>query len=78
MNENAKKALQEWRESGVKIERKSLLEKHKENNTRKTAIDCMCWQCMGGDENSNTPGITHAIRDCTSYRCPLYEWRPYK
>ena len=63
-----------------KGERKDLYTKWCENNTRKTAIDAMCCDCMGGPSQTN---LRNLIRDCvskptSSHPCPLYAWRPYK
>ena len=54
-------------------------EKH---DTRKTAIEAFCWQCMGG-EVSQANGAVALIRACPSgpdsiNPCPLHGWRPYK
>lgn len=34
--------------------------------TQKTAIACMCTECLGWGDN---PSL------CTSFQCPLYPWR---
>lgn len=36
------------------------------NYTRKTAIKCMCSECMGFESD---------VRGCTDTRCPLYPFR---
>jgi hypothetical protein len=77
MNDKAKQSLEEWRELGIKVERKNLLEKNKENPTRKNAINAMCYQCMGGEETVHVVGIIADIKCCGSHKCPLHPWRPY-
>jgi len=57
-------------------------QRYEDNNTRKTAIDAFCWQCMGGTLDA-ADGAMAAIRACPSgpesvNPCPLHEWRPYK
>lgn len=78
-------ALAKWREEhpeGVGPQRNPY-QKWQDHDTRKTAIEAMCWQCMGGTA-TEVAGIRASIRDCTSNgengatRCPLYNWRPYK
>lgn len=38
--------------------------------TRKEAIQAMCWECMGHYSDGK--------ESCTSVRCPLYTFMPYK
>jgi len=77
MNEQAKIALQEYREkvaSGeIEVVRLSPIEKAKNNpKSLRLAIDAMCYSCMG------KTGSTSDIRECTAKDCPLYPVRPYK
>ena len=72
--------LQKWREENADVERQSRnpFQRWKDNDTRKSAIDAFCWQCMGGAE-----GARAFIRPCSSgpgsiNPCPLHAWRPYK
>ena len=56
------------------------IERWRDKDTRKTAIDAMCYICMGGPEGS---GMRTDIAECTSgpdsqAPCPLWSWRPYK
>lgn len=48
-----------------------------DRDTRKTAIDAMCWQCMGGSADEKH-GVREEIRNCTASNCPLYAWKPYR
>ena len=41
-----------------------------ERKSRTAAVKAMCQQCGGYDRNT--------VRDCTSYACPLYPYRPYQ
>lgn len=77
MNEQAKIALQEYREkvaSGeIEVVRLNPIEKAKNNpKSLRLAIDAMCFDCMG------KTGSTNDIRECTAKDCPLYPVRPYK
>lgn len=80
-------ALKRWREehpegapSGPP---RNPWQKWQDHDTRKTAINAMCWHCMGGSEVENV-GIRGAISSCTAgpdnsgTTCPLWHWRPYK
>ncbi len=46
--------------------------------TRKKAIDAMCAHCMGCTDDHMEPGFKAMVRNCTSYKCPLYEFRPFQ
>ena len=80
-------ALKKWREEhpeGVPSgPPRTPWQKWQDQDTRKTAINAMCWHCMGGSE-SETVGIRGAIASCTASPanpgtpCPLWHWRPYK
>ena len=77
MNEQAKIALQEYREkvaSGeIEVVRLNPIEKAKNNpKSLRLAIDAMCFACMG------KTGSTSDIRECTAKDCPLYPVRPYR
>lgn len=39
-----------------------------------SAIALMCWSCMGQDGHETVD----AIRECTAFACPLFNFRPYK
>ena len=43
--------------------------------SRKSAMEAMCWTCMGGSEE-HSAGVREEIKQCTSPKCPLYSWRP--
>lgn len=78
-------ALRRWREENPEGAGppRNPYQRWIDQDTRKSAIGAMCWQCMGGSEESGE-GVRAMIRDCTSNgeneatKCPLYEWRPYK
>ena len=77
MNEQAKIALQEYREkvaSGeIEVVRLNPIEKAKNNpKSLRLAIDAQCFDCMG------RTGSTSDIRECTAKDCPLYKVRPYR
>lgn len=77
MNEQAKIALQEYREkvaSGeIEVVRLNPIEKAKNNpKSLRLAIDAQCFDCMG------RTGSTSDIRECTAKDCPLYPVRPYR
>lgn len=50
-------------------------EKFKTAPTRKLAIELMCMECMGGE---SSPGVRAHVKGCTSPKCPLYCYRPFK
>jgi hypothetical protein len=52
-----------------------LLERHP---TRAKAIKAMCAACMGCTRDDIEPGFRRLIRECTSVKCPLHQFRPYQ
>ena len=52
--------------------------KYDQKKTRSNAIRAKCAECMGCSRQAIEPGFRAMIRECTSFRCPLYEWRPYQ
>ncbi len=42
------------------------------------AIKAKCGECMGCTKEHVEPGWRTAVRECTSYDCPLHSHRPYK
>lgn len=44
--------------------------------TRKQAIEAMCKHCLYDPQAKGAGTWRKQIEDCTSYDCPLYEWRP--
>lgn len=48
------------------------------NGSRTAAINAMCAQCVGCTENHLEPGFRTTIKECTSPKCALYKFRPYK
>ena len=73
LGNGAAEGLAKWREEGCPV--KSRQEKFDEKPTRKRAMDLFCLQCMGGED---TEGVRVTVRDCTSPKCPLFIYRPYK
>lgn len=75
-------ALREWRENNPEgATPRNPAERWKDRDTRKSAIDAFCWQCMGGSL-TEANGARAAIRDCpsgpqSSNPCPLFAWKPY-
>ena len=41
-------------------------------NSRKLAMDAMCWDCQGGDHADD--GWKWNIGNCTMDSCPLWKW----
>ena len=54
------------------------ISKNMKAGTRKNAINAFCAQCMGCTDEWLEPGFRKAIRECTSPKCALYDWRPYQ
>lgn len=48
------------------------------NPGRTLAIHAMCASCMGCDENHMEPGFRANIRECTTVKCPLHNYRPFQ
>lgn len=76
MNPNAAAALRRWREEhpeGAKA--RNPVERWQDHDTRKSAIDAFCFQCMGGarEEVRRCPSGPESINPC-----PLHAWRPYQ
>ena len=75
--------LAKWREENPEgAKPRNPMQRWKDQNTRKSAIDAFCWQCMGGSAESSE-GAMKEIRNCpsgphTPNPCPLWVWRPYK
>lgn len=78
-------ALARWRSENPNAETaasRNPAERWHDQDTRKSAIDAFCWQCMGGTIDAAN-GARANIRDCPSSSasvnpCPLWAWRPYK
>ena len=76
-------ALAKWRKENPEGSApRNPAQRWHDQDTRKTAIDAMCWQCMGGSVES-ADGAMAEIRKCASgpdsqAPCPLWNWRPYK
>lgn len=63
-------AMQEAGETAVTLDPQQRFEA---NPTRGNAINAFCYQCMGAQS-----GYTKMIRECTSPKCSLFNFRPYK
>ena len=51
------------------------------NQSRPTylnAIKAMCAHCVGCTETHLERGFRESIRACSSPRCPIYRYRPYR
>lgn len=46
--------------------------------SRVYAIKAKCAECVGCTLDHLEPGYSSSIRDCSSYSCPLYNFRPYR
>lgn len=56
---------------------KNHIQKWREKNTRATAINAFCCQCMGATEDDFSE-IRRLVAECSARDCALYAWRPYK
>lgn len=78
MNENAQKALKEYREklkSGEikKINTTPFDKLAKNPKSLRLAVNAQCFMCMGGTKEAKDD-----IKNCTSPKCSLYNVRPYQ
>lgn len=46
--------------------------------TLRTAIDAKCAECMGCTAEAISSGFRQDISQCSSYGCPLWDFRPYQ
>lgn len=46
--------------------------------SRRLAVNAMCASCMGCNEEHREANFTQMIRECSSPKCPLFNFRPYK
>ena len=72
--EKAREKVKEMREAGIEVKRLNPIEKLEQKPTPLNAIKAKCYECVGEDE----VGWKETIRGCTSYSCPLYNFRSYK
>ena len=77
-------ALKKWREENPEGAGppRNPWQRWQDQDTRKRAIDAMCWQCHGGTADYSE-GVRGGIRDCVAgpdseHPCPLWRWRPYQ
>jgi hypothetical protein len=54
------------------------LAKYMSKPTRGQAIKAKCAECVGCTLADVEPGFRSTIRDCVSYACPLWVFRPYQ
>jgi hypothetical protein len=74
--EKAHETMRARREAGETIVRLDPMEKAKSKpKSLRLAVSAKCADCVGwhGD-----PGARGRIRDCTVYKCPLHNVRPYQ
>jgi hypothetical protein len=62
----------------TEIERNWIVRAIEGGNSRKNAINAMCYHCMGCTKDHMEPGVMTDVRNCTSTTCPLYNYRPHK
>ena len=56
--------------------RKTPIERANEQpDSLRRAITAKCYECVGMDDD---PDWRRSVRECTSYKCPLYPVRPYQ
>ena len=80
--EKMREALERKRAEGAPAPTSNPFTRFTRRDTRKSAINAFCWQCMGGQPESSE-GATALIRNCgagpdTDNPCPLWNWRPYQ
>lgn len=78
MNENAKTALEQYRQDlkDGKVTKtiKTPIEKLAENpKSLRLAVNAQCFDCMGRSSTAASD-----IRGCTAKTCPLFSVRPYQ
>lgn len=78
MNDKALSALEIYREKVASGEieatpRKTLEERFAERPTLASAVKMKCREYMG-----NQPSYKVDIKNCSSYTCPLHQFRQYK
>ena len=64
-------------QSGESGTRNPILD-HKLRPTRGNAIKAKCAECMVCTETHLERGFRDAIRACSSWGCPLHDFRPYR
>ena len=45
--------------------------------SRKLAITAACAHCMGCTVDHEEPGWRKTVKECSSYSCPLWRFRPF-
>lgn len=78
MNENAQKALKQYREKLKNGEVKKInttpIDKLAKNPTSlRLAVNAMCFTCMGSTKEAKDD-----IKNCTAPKCALFNVRPYQ
>jgi hypothetical protein len=62
----------------TKIEHNYVAKAIGNTNSKALAIKAMCAHCMGCTESYREPGYRQAIGNCSSTKCPLYNFRPFR
>lgn len=83
MNQNAVKALAQWREDHkgedkVIVISNPIVKSLESPNSKAMAIKAKCAECCGCTSTYLNPGWRQDIRDCTAYGCPLRSFRPFQ
>ena len=63
---------------GVTGERNAVLKNVGNTTSRALAIKAMCYHCLGCTADHYEPGVRGEIRGCTSIKCPLWHFRPFR
>lgn len=64
--------------STYRVEHNFVAKNVANTSSLRLAINAMCFHCMGCTESHYEPGVKEEIRDCSSQKCPLWYFRPYK
>ena len=65
-------------ESTITIEHNAVVKNLGNVKSLRLAVNAMCFHCMGCTEDHYEPGTKEEIRNCSSPKCPLYNFRPYQ
>jgi hypothetical protein len=74
----AKKKVIENGEEYAPPEYNPLIQAINAPKSKAKAIKAKCGECMGCTKEHVEPSWRTAVRECTSYDCPLHSHRPYK
>lgn len=76
-----RRAAEERKAAGVTtaLEHNWIKKSNADPKSMKKAIAAMCFQCFGGTEDELPDGgWKELIRTCTSPKCAIYRFRPYR